>query len=120
VRLQDDSLSRQAGVTMPIVLDIPGGDNIFPSVAPAARSNLFLNPASMDHIVRAVVVGMTVGASSTAPRSGRIVTIVQWVRCMRGIGCMTYCGEEDVEVAELWLKKRKKDGTLCLCIDYCQ
>jgi len=34
---------------------------------------------------------------------------------------MTYRGEEDVEVAGLGLKKkRKKDGTLCLCIDYHQ
>jgi len=27
---------------------------------------------------------------------------------MRGMGCMTYCGEEDVEVAGLWLKETKK------------
>jgi len=28
---------------------------------------------------------------------------------MRGMGCMTYRGEEDVEVAGLWLKKRAKE-----------
>jgi hypothetical protein len=28
---------------------------------------------------------------------------------MRGMGCMTYRGEEDVEVAGLWLKKRGKE-----------
>jgi hypothetical protein len=28
---------------------------------------------------------------------------------MRGMGCMTYHGKEDVEVARLWLKKRKKE-----------
>jgi hypothetical protein len=27
---------------------------------------------------------------------------------MRGMGCMTYRGEEDVEVARLWLKKKKE------------
>jgi hypothetical protein len=50
------------------------GDNIPPTVAPVAGSNPFLDPASMDHIVRAVAVGMAAGASSTAPRSGRVVT----------------------------------------------
>jgi hypothetical protein len=60
----------------------------------------------MDYIVRAVAAGMTVGASSAAPRSG-VVTIVQCVRCMRGMGCMTYHGEEDAEVAGLWLEKKK-------------
>jgi len=92
VRLRDDSLSRQVGVTMPDVSDIWGGDNIPPSVAPIVGLNPFLDLSSMDHIVRAVTVGMAAGASSTAPRSGRVVTIVQWVRCMRGIGCMTYHG----------------------------
>jgi len=92
VRLRDDSLSRQAGVIMPDVSDIRWGDNIPPSVAPIVGLNPFLDPASMDHIVRAVAVGMAAGASSTTPRSGRVVTIVQWVRCMRGIGCMTYRG----------------------------
>jgi hypothetical protein len=76
VRLRDDSLSCQAGVTMPNVSNIQWGDNIPPAVALVARSNPFLDPASMDHIVRAVAVGMVAGASSTAPRSGRIVTIV--------------------------------------------
>jgi len=50
------------------------GDNIPPTVAPVAGSNPFLDPASMDHIVRVVAVGMAAGASSTAPRSGRVVT----------------------------------------------
>jgi hypothetical protein len=27
---------------------------------------------------------------------------------MRGMVCMTYHGEEDVEVAELWLKKKRE------------
>jgi len=51
---------------------------------------------------------MEARASSTALRLRGVVTIVQWVRCMRGMGCMTYCGEEDVEVAGLWLKETKK------------
>jgi hypothetical protein len=61
----------------------------------------------MDHIVRVVAAGMAAGASSAASRSGGVVTIVQWVGCMRGRGCMIYHGEEDAEVAGLRLKKRK-------------
>jgi hypothetical protein len=61
----------------------------------------------MDHIVRAVAAGMAAGASSVAPKSGGVVTIVQWVRCMRGMGCMTYHCEEDAEVAGLWLEKKR-------------
>ena len=53
-----------------------GGDNIPPSMALVAGSNPFLDPSSVDHIVRAVAVGMAAGASSTTPRSGEVVTIV--------------------------------------------
>jgi uncharacterized ferredoxin-like protein len=59
----------------------------------------------MEHIVRAVAVGMVAGASNTTPRSRGIVTIVQWVKGMREMGCMTYQGEEDAEVAGHWLRK---------------
>jgi len=61
----------------------------------------------MDHIVRAVAAGMVSGASSVASRSGGVVIIVQWVGCMRGMGCMIYHGEEDAEVARLKQKKEK-------------
>jgi hypothetical protein len=74
-------------------------------VEPIAVSNPFSDPAFMEHIVRAVVVGMVAGASSTAPRSGGVVTIVQWVKGMREMGCMTYGGEEDADVVGHWLRK---------------
>ena len=83
---------------MPEVSDRHGGDNIPPPVAPVAGSNPFLDPAFMEHIVRAVAAGMVVGASNTTPRSGGVVIIVQWVKGMREMGCMTYHGEEDAEV----------------------
>jgi hypothetical protein len=53
-----------------------GGDNIPLSMALVAGSNPFLDPTSMDYIVRAVAVGMAAGASITTPRSGEVVTIV--------------------------------------------
>jgi len=74
-------------------------------VESVAGSNPFSDPAFMEHIVRAVVAGMVAGASSTAPRSRGVVTIVQWVKGMREMGCMTYRGEEDAEVARHWLRK---------------
>jgi len=102
VRLRDDLLSRQADVSMPEVSDRHGGDNIPPTVAPVARSNPFSDPAFMEHIVRAVAAGMVAGASSTTPRLGGVVTIVQWVKGMREMGYMTYNAEEDVGH---WLRK---------------
>ena len=90
---------------MPEVLDRHEGDNIHPPVAPVAGSNPFSDPAFMEHIVRAVTAGMVAGASNTTPRAGGVVTIVQWVKGMREMGCMTYRGEEDAEVARHWLSK---------------
>jgi uncharacterized protein YdeI (YjbR/CyaY-like superfamily) len=54
---------------------------------------------------------MIVGASSIAPRSGGVVTIVQWMKGIREMGCITYRGEEDAEDAEVaghWLRKMEK------------
>jgi hypothetical protein len=74
-------------------------------VEPVAVSNPFSDPAFMENIVRVVATGMVAGASSTTPRSGGVVTIVQWVKGMREMGCMTYRGEEDAKVARHWLRK---------------
>jgi hypothetical protein len=105
VRLRDDPLFCQADVSMLEVSNKQGGDNIPPLVAPVARSNPFSDPAFMEHIVRAIAAGMVAGASNTTPRAGGVVTIVQWVKGMREMGCMTYHGEEDAEVARHWLRK---------------
>jgi hypothetical protein len=67
-------------------------------VALVVRSNLFSDPAFMEHIVRAVATRMAAGASSIALRSGGVVIIMQWVKGLREMGCMTYRGEEDDEV----------------------
>ena len=45
------------------------------------------------------------GSLSTTLRSGGVVTIVQWMKGMREMGCMTYHGEEDAELAGHWLRK---------------
>jgi len=76
VRLRDDSLFRQAYVSMPEVSNRQGGDNIPPIVAPVAGSNPFSDPAFMEHIVRVVAAGMVAGASNMTPKVGRVVTIV--------------------------------------------
>ena len=74
-------------------------------MAPVAGSNTFSDLAFIEHIVRAVATRMVAGASNMTPRSGGEVTIVQWVKGMREMGCMTYHGEEDAEVAGHWLRK---------------
>jgi len=104
VRLRANSLSHQVNVSMLEVSEKQGEDNIPPPVEPVAGSNPFSDPAFMEHIVRAVAVGMVAGASGTAPRTGGIVTIVHWVKGMREMGCMTYGGEKDAEVARHWLR----------------
>jgi len=76
VRLQDDSVSRQVGVSMSKVSDRQGGDHVPPPVAPTVAPNPFSDPAFMDHIVRVLAARMVAGASSTAPRLGGVVTIV--------------------------------------------
>jgi hypothetical protein len=65
---------------MPKVSNRNEGDNIPLPVAPIAGSNPFLDPTFIEHIVRAVAAGMVAGASSTAPKSRGVVTIVQWVK----------------------------------------
>jgi hypothetical protein len=77
-------------------------------VEPVAGSNPFSDLAFMEYIMRAVAAGMVAGASSIAPRSGGVVTIVQWVKGMREMSCMTYRCEEDAEVAGHWLRKVEK------------
>jgi hypothetical protein len=68
-------------------------------VVSIAASNPVSDLAFMDHIVRAVATGMVARASSTTPRLGGAVTIMQWVKGMREMSCVTYCGEKDAEVA---------------------
>jgi len=108
VRLRDDSLFGQVDVSMLEVSNRQGGDNIPPPVAPVARSNPFSDPAFMEQIARVVAAGMVAGASNTTPRAGGVVTIVQWVKGMREMGCTAYRGEEDAEVARHLLKKMER------------
>ena len=51
---------------------------------------------------------MTVGASNSTPLAERVITLVQWVKDMQEMGCMTYSGEEDTEVVGHWLRKVEK------------
>jgi hypothetical protein len=90
---------------MPEVSDRQRGDHVAPLVVLVAASNPFSDPTFMDHIVRVVAAGMAARASSTAPRSGGVVTIVQWVKGIQEMGYMTYHGEEDAEVAGHLLRK---------------
>jgi len=50
-------------------------------------------------VTKAVAIGMAAGASNSTPRAERVITVVQWVKGMREMGCTTYSGEEDAEIA---------------------
>ena len=73
--------------------------------APRVAPNQFSDLAFMEHIVRAVATGMTTNTSNVAPRSERVVTIVQWVKDMREMGCGTFSRVEDAEVVGHWMCK---------------
>jgi len=76
-----------------------------PLVAPMVTSNPYSDPTFLEQLVKAVATGMAAGASNSTPRVERVVTLVQWVKGMRKMGCTTYSGEEDAEVAGHWLRK---------------
>ena len=76
-----------------------------PLVALTVTANPYSDPTFLEQLVKAVVAGMAAGASNSTPQVERVVTLVQWVEGMREMGCMTYSGEEDAEIAGHWLRK---------------
>jgi hypothetical protein len=48
---------------------------------------------------------MAVETSNPAPQAETMVTLVKWVKGIWEMGCTTYSGEEDAEVAWHWLRK---------------
>jgi hypothetical protein len=74
-------------------------------VAPTVTPNPYSDPTFPEQVVKAVAAGMATSASNSTPRAERIVTLVQWVNGMREMGCTTYLGEEEAEVAGHWLRK---------------
>ena len=76
-----------------------------PSMALTITPNPYSDLAFMEQLVRAVTVRMVTRASNTTPRPKRVVTFSAVGKGIREIGCVTYSGEEDVEVAEHWLRK---------------
>jgi hypothetical protein len=47
-------------------------------------------------------------ASSATSRVKKVITLVQWVKDMRELGCVPYLGEENAEVAGYWPRKVEK------------
>jgi hypothetical protein len=74
-------------------------------VTSTVTPNPYSDPTFLEKLVKAVAAGMAAGASNSTPRVERVITLVQWVKGMREMGCTTYSGEEDAEVAGHWLRK---------------
>jgi hypothetical protein len=74
-------------------------------VTSTVTPNPYSDPTFLEQWVKAVAAGMAAGASNYTPRAERVITLVQWVKGMREMGCTTYSGEEDAEVAGNWLRK---------------
>lgn len=88
--------------------ETPGGqgsEDKPPPVTSTVTPNPYSDPTFLEQLVKAVAAGMAAGASNSTPRAERVITLVQWVKGMREMGCTTYSGEEDAEVAGHWLRK---------------
>jgi len=92
-------------VLLPRGTGVQGLEDRPPPAAPTSTPNPYSDPAFLVQLVKVVATGMAVSTSSPAPRAERVVTLVQWVKGMQEMGCTTYSGEEDTEVAGHWLRK---------------
>jgi len=54
------------------------------------------NPYSNPIFLEQLATGMAAGASNSTPRAERVVTLVQWVKGMREMGCTTYSGDPNI------------------------
>ena len=70
-----------------------------PPMASTVTPNPYSDPTFLEQLVKAIATGMVVGASNSTPQAERVVILVQWVKGMWEMGCMTYSWEEDAEVA---------------------
>jgi hypothetical protein len=105
---QDDPISHREEVLLPGAVGDQGLEDRPPLVAPKVTPNLYSDPIFLEQLVKAIAARMAAGASNSTPRVERVVTLVQWVKGMHEMGCTTYSGEEDTEVAGHWLRKIKR------------
>ncbi|KAL9405108.1 hypothetical protein Peur_002080 [Populus x canadensis] len=102
---QDDPVSHREKMLLPGAAGGQGSEDRPPLVAPTVTPNPYSDPTFLEQLVKAIATGMAAGASNSTPRVERVVTLVHWVKGMREMGCTTYSGEEDAEVAGHWLRK---------------
>ena len=61
---------------------------------PPVTSMVTLNPYSdrifLKQLVKEVATGMPAGVSNSTHRAERVITLVEWVKGMREMGCVTY------------------------------
>ena len=97
---QENSTSRRANVPLAKASKGKRQTNISSPTMLMVAPNPLLDPAFMEHTLRTMAAGTTTSTSSVAPRLKRVAMIVQWVTCMKEMGCETFSGEEDVDVTQ--------------------
>ena len=102
---QDDPVTSRIEMSPAETLGGPGSEDRPPPVTSTVTPNPYSDPIFLEKLVKAVAAGMAAGASNSTPRAERVITLVQWVKGMREMGCTTYSGDEDTEVAGHWLRK---------------
>jgi len=102
---QDDPVTSRIEVSPAETLGGQGSEDRPPPVTSTVTPNPYSDPTFLEKLVKVVAAGMAAGASNSTPRAERVITLVQWVKGMREMGCTTYSGDEDTEVAGHWLRK---------------
>ena len=98
---QDDPASHRAELLIPEVANSQGPKDRPPQMALTVTPNPYSNPIFFEQLAAGDGRRCIQFHSSSRKR----VTLVQWVKGMREMGCTTYSGEEDAEVAGHWLRK---------------
>ena len=105
---QDDHVTSRIEVSPAETLGGQGSEDRPPPVTSTITPNPFSDPTFLEQMVKAVAAGMATGASNSTPRAERVITLFQWVKGMREMGCTAYSGEEDAEIVGHWLRKAER------------
>lgn len=83
-----------------------------PPITPVGTPAPHIDSSFLEHIIRAVVVGMSSVAALAALVSlkpiNNMVRLVCLMKIIREIGCEPFLGEQDAKIAARWIQKMEK------------
>jgi hypothetical protein len=105
---QDDLVPRRAEVLLCRAMSGQGPKDRPPPATPMATPNPYSDPFIFGATSQGCSSRDNCRNIQSCLSAERVVTLVQWVKGMREMGCTTYLEEEDVELAGHWLRKVEK------------